>query len=132
MVTKNLLDTYKKDFVYTLDTYLSCEGQYKHPVINFYRLGTAYPEGRYCSFVSFKLEYQITVKDNTNKAYGGRIEYLSIDNFDSLSKILKAAQSQIERLQIHTGDAYIDMLTALRAAGYREGYRQDSYIVGIN
>jgi hypothetical protein len=131
-VIKTQLDKYTKEYVYILDEYTDCDGQYRHPVIRFYHLGTSYPEGRYCSFGAFKLEYQITVKDNTNKSYGGRIEYLRIEDFNELTKILKAAQSQIDKLQIHSGDSYKDMLTALRAAGYREGVKQDSYIVAIN
>lgn len=142
MATKTqTLTDYKKEYVYHLGSYVSRDGDYEHPYIDFIRLGTQYPEGRYFSGREFTIEFQRNLTDdhgqklNSGMPYGGRVEYLSLTSIDDLSKIMKEVNAQIKRLEIHSPDYYQNMVTALRAAGYRKGIKENSefpsHIVGI-
>ncbi len=135
---KENLETYKKTYVYHLDSYKSQNGEYLHPYIDFIKLGSSYPEGRFGTFRSFSIEFQqnLTTPETTNAGlpYGGRVENLSLTDLDDLHKLMTAVHKQIERLQIYSQDNYQNMVTALRAAGYRRGIKNNDgagYIVAI-
>ena len=135
--TQEPIDTYKKDYVYHLDYYVSSDGRYKHPYIDFIRLGESCPEGRYGTFRSFTLEYEQNMyKDDgsipiNSFPYGGIINHVSLCDIDDIYQIMKAASSQIKKLELYSPDAYQNMVSALRAAGYRRGIMYDFYIADI-
>ena len=127
---------YKKDLVFQTQYVVDNDKKYAHPRIDFYELGTEYPEGIYSSSAIFSFEYQVTLinddgKPNDNRyAYAGRIEYCHIRDIPMANKIFTATEKKIQELDIH-GDVYQQMLTALKAAGYRECVRDYPYITAI-
>ena len=132
----NNLETYAKTkkYVYITETYYQNGGfeKYAHPTILFYEL--YHYEGQYSrGFVKFKIEYQTHQKDGTwIPAYAGSIEGANLENIDDIQKILHAANKKQQELNIYCGDKYRNMITALRAAGYKEGHGDEHYITWID
>lgn len=128
------LETYKKEYVYQTGEYIN--GDYSHPYIVFIRLGFKYPEGYYMSR-EFEIRFQRNLyKDGwklekPSEAYGGTVEYLHLEQIESLAKIMEAVNKQVEKLNIYGGDSYKNMITCLRAAGYRQGNDYEHHIVSI-
>jgi hypothetical protein len=138
--TKNeYIENYKKEYVYSTGYYDSSNGEYRHPYIEFIRLGTKYPEGYYYSWHDFSIEFQQDLKENDGKMtnnglpYGGTITNLKLDNIEDFTTIMKDIKKQTAKLEIYSNNKYHDIITALRASGYRKGIKDSEkhYILAI-
>ena len=139
-ITKqNNLGTYAKTkrFVYITDpTYFQStidNTKYAHPTISFYELYEY--NGQFSKgFRKFYFQYQTHKDDKGNwlPAYSGNIEGCNLENLDDINKIVQAANRKQKDLNLYCGDKYHNMISALRAAGYKEGHGDDNYITWID
>lgn len=132
------METYAKTkkYVYTTEFVVMdrlIDGrQYAHPIIKFYELWQ-YNNQFSRGFCKFAIRYQ-THKENDvwKPSYSGTIEGADIDNIEDINKIIQSANRKIKELNIYSPDYYRNMITALRAAGYKEGHGDDHYITWID
>jgi hypothetical protein len=136
------IETYKKGYVYILrswqTTFTGCIEQYTHPCIDFYEVGSKYSEGYYCRSRGFHFEYQKTIINGKGElidepAYAGHLCDCDLGDVEAASKILNAMEAQYRKLELRGKDKYFNAITALRAAGYRAGIRdeQGGYLIAI-
>jgi hypothetical protein len=125
------IETYKKKYAYELsEVHWNISG-YAHPIIEFYEI-YKYNDHYSKSSRRFQLQYQCNIENgNHGPAYGGNIENLGIDYVEDLNAILKSAQLQKKKLEIYGKDALKNMISALRAAGYRKIVSDDHYIYNV-
>ena len=122
---------YKKDYVYTLSDYKSQDGEFGHDSINFIHLGMGYEgEGRYGWYRDFSIEFQKDLRPtngnhqtltNNGLPYGGRVEWLKLEDVDNIYKIVKDIRRKSKLLDLNSPDKLSNTIAALRAAGYRKG-----------
>jgi hypothetical protein len=121
-MTKTMdISTYKKKYAYEIeDGYNFKMSDYYFPTIKFYELYQY--DNKYSKYSpKFEIRYQGNIENGNRKpAYGGSIEHIDLGYVGDLNTILSAASTQQKKLELYGGDQCKNMVSALRAAGYRE------------
>jgi hypothetical protein len=126
----NLIDSYKKSYIYSENGYKSQDGLYTHPTVTIHKidLGSKYADGYYPNGI-FDIEFLAVLnaddkghKTNDGLPFAGTVVNLKLEHVNDLRIIAQAISKHQARLDLHSRDEHLNVVTALRAAGYRKGY----------